>query len=83
MSLIRSKYRPAAIEPELISPNFNNSLSLHKKVKEPESDPYDGIRQEREEPVFFSVNFTQKQRTEVLVTSDEEVYLFPRYPFIN
>ncbi len=58
-------------------------MSLAKKEKPPEEDPYANKDQgnDWDEPVFLA-SATQQKRTELIITSDEEAYRRKQYPTI-
>lgn len=73
-NFVRVKYREKAIQPKLKNVRENVSLSLGKKVKPPEHDPYADIAPVREQPPIYFPGHTQNKRQEQVILSDEGKY---------
>mmetsp|Transcript_80800 Transcript_80800/g.158644 ORF Transcript_80800/g.158644 Transcript_80800/m.158644 type:complete len:428 (+) Transcript_80800:159-1442(+) len=83
MSVVRFKYRQAAIQPELTVAKENASLSLAKKKKVEEPDPYADLPKVNNDQTIFLATHTQVKRVEVLISSNEEAYRKKHYPTIE
>jgi len=82
MSVLRYRYRPKAIQPEMIDARANASHSLAKKEKPAIVEAFADVDiSVYEEPVFLP-SATQVRRIEVMITSDEEAYRRKHQPTI-
>lgn len=80
MSVLRVKYRPAAIQPTLSAPRAENDITAVKKAKIVEEDPYgDEVREKMEAPPMHPYH-TQNRRVVAIVESDEAAIRREQYP---
>eukprot|EP00981_Chlorochromonas_danica_P011517 scaffold4054_cov157-Ochromonas_danica.AAC.7 len=81
--VLRYRYRPAPVQPELADGKVGASLSLAKQQKPSENDPYEQfLASAWEEPAFLPEQ-TQKQRVESQIYTNEEVLRRKQYPTIE
>eukprot|EP01038_Epipyxis_sp_PR26KG_P014618 gene14618-19631_t len=82
MAFVRSKYRAAPANTELVAVTEKSALSLRKKIKPVEEDPYIGIKVSKAEPPVYLASHTQKKRKELSVYSEEDEFRKKQYPTI-
>ena len=80
MSVLRVKYRSAAIQPSLSAPRAENDITAVKKPKIVEEDPYAFEVRERMEAPPMHPYHTQNRRVVAVVESDEAAVRREQYP---
>ena len=83
MAFVRVKYRPPPIHPELGIELEDHSITLRKKIKKAEDDPYADAKNERIVAATMDPAATQERRVEQIITSDEKALRKQQYPTVK